>query len=307
MRHLRRVTGSLSAWILCVACASWALGVDSPGFERTLSVSLKDPVSLDIAVAKGNVTVAYNRDGQVAIYAVGHDGNGKTIPSEFFEATLTIEQAENRITIRNAPDASRVDSTFSISYRINVPFRTEVSSTILGAGNQVVIGIVGPAKLVTAIGDIDASYIRYGVVKAETGKGRISCSRVAQVDAETGSGNITLMETGPSRANVKRGPGRIEVGGARGSFKGSTDQGELHIKAVLWDDWELNSISGNIRIELPPKPKFDADLATKSGTISFQRPDMEQPAADDHTWHQQVNGGGKHIQARSNTGNIVLE
>lgn len=298
--------GILSAWILCFACTSWARA-DSPRFQRTLTVSLKEPVTLDIAVAEGDVTVAYNRDGQVAVYAVGHYSDGKTIPSEFFEATLTVEQAENHIAIRNAPNASYPDSSFNISYRIDVPFRTEVSSTILGAGNQVVIGITGPAKVVTAVGNIDASYVTRGAVKAQTGKGKISCSRVAQVDAETGSGNITLMETGPSRANVKRGPGRIEVGGARGSFQGSTDQGELHIKAVLWDDWELNSISGNIRIELPPKAKFEVDLATRSGTISFERPEMEQLPADDHMWHQQVNGGGKHIQAKTNTGNIVIE
>jgi len=58
---------------------------------------------------------------------------------------------------------------------------------------------------------------------------------------------------------------------------------------------------------LPPKAKFEADLATKSGTISFERPDVEQPAADHHTWHQQVNGGGKHIEARTNSGNIFIE
>lgn len=306
MLHLWRLKGSLSACILCVPCASWAFA-DAPSFQRTLIVSLKDPVRLDIAVPKGDVTVAYSRDGQVVVYGAGHDTNGKTIPSEFFEATLTIEQAENRIAIRSAPDAHYPDSTFSISYRIDVPLRTEVSSTIVGAGNQLVIGITGPAKVVTAVGNIDASYVMPGPVKAQTGKGKISCSRVAEVDAETESGNITLMESGPSRANVKRGPGRIEVGGARGSFQGSTDQGELHIKAVLWDDWHLNSTSGNIRIELPPKAKFEADLATKSGNISFERPDIEQPAADDRKWHQQINGGGKHIQARSNAGNIIIE
>jgi DUF4097 and DUF4098 domain-containing protein YvlB len=169
------------------------------------------------------------------------------------------------------------------------------------------MGITGPAEVVTGIGDINASYVRFSLVRAETGRGNISCTRVAQVEAETGFGNITLLEDGPSKATVKKGPGRIEVGGARGGFEGSTDSGELHIRAVLWDDWQLKSVSGNIRIELPPRAKFEADVSTTSGELCVERSDMDKSDPAAHRSHQKVNGGGKRIQARSDAGRISIE
>ena len=288
------------------ACSPSAFG-KSPGLERILTVGLGDPVILDIAVSKGNVTIAYSRDGQVSICALAQDASGKDVSTEYFGSTLTIEQANNHIAIQKLPDSAYLDLEPNVSYKIDVPFRTEVRSAISGAGNQTVIGITGPAKIVTGLGDINVSYVRFGLVHAETAKGRISCTRVSQVEAETGSGNITLMEDGPSRATVKKGFGRIEVGGARGSVIGSTDRGDLHIKAVLWDDWQLNSTSGNIRIELPPGAGFEADVATNAGEVSVARANIDKPDGASRRWRQKVNGGGKRIQARSDAGNIFIE
>ena len=98
-----------------------------------------------------------------------------------------------------------------------------------------------------------------------------------------------------------------DVGGARGGFQGSTDKGELHIKAVLWEDWQLSSISGNIRIELPPGAKSEADITTNSGEVSIGRGDMQKPDPADRRYHQIVNGGGKRIQARSDGGSVSID
>jgi DUF4097 and DUF4098 domain-containing protein YvlB len=199
------------------------------------------------------------------------------------------------------------ERVLSIQYKIDVPTRTEVSSTIVGAGNQTLIGIMGPARVVTGSGDITISYIGSGLVRARTEQGKISCVRVAELEAETGSGNITLLEDGPSKAMVKKGSGTIDVGGAKGRFTGSTDRGDLHIKAVPWDDWLLSSTSGNIRIELPPKARFELDAATKAGEISLERVDMDKPDTVASQYHRTVNGGGKRIQVRSDSGNIFIE
>lgn len=279
-----------------------------PVFQRTLVTSIKDPVTLSVTVSGGNVTIGYSRDDQVALYAFGKDAGGKYLPEEFFKNKLVIEQKENRVSIRDAPTGGAlVGSLYSIDYRIDVPYRTEVDSTVSGTGNQTVTGVYGPATLVSGVGDIDAQYVRFGPIHANTGKGNISCTRDFGVDAETGDGNITLMEDGPSKAVVKRGRGRIEVGGARGSVDGSTDAGILHIKAVPSDDWQLKSGSGSIRVELPPESKFEVDANSDSGEISVEREDMQKPQDEIHHLHQQVNGGGKHIVARSVKGSISIE
>jgi hypothetical protein len=142
-----------------------------------------------------------------------------------------------------------------------------------------------------------------GRIAARTGKGNISCIRAVQgANAETENGNIVLMVVGPSEASVTRGTGRIEVGGAKGSFKGSTTGRELHVKAVPHGDWWLSSASGNVHIELPAAAAFGVDATTDSGRILIDRIDI----ADLRHLHRAVNGGGKHIEVRTRSGQITI-
>jgi DUF4097 and DUF4098 domain-containing protein YvlB len=144
-------------------------------------------------------------------------------------------------------------------------------------------------------------------VDATTGRGNISCSRAAQgVSAETGDGDISLMVVGASEARVKRGTGRIDVGGVRGTLVASTDTGDLHVKAVPHDDWQLSSVSGTVRVELPPAAKFDLNALTESGTFIIGRDDLQKPDAEVRNFTQRVNGGGKRIELRTDAGRIVI-
>ena len=112
-------------------------------------------------------------------------------------------------------------------------------------------------------------------VEATTGSGNISCTRVAQgVSAETGDGDIVLMLVGASSANVRKGTGRIEVGGARGNLIALTDAGDLHVKALPHEDWTLKTVSGKIHLELPPATSFNVDAESNSGELSIRRDDM---------------------------------
>lgn len=279
-----------------------------PVFQRSLVTPLKDPVTLNVSLSHGNVKIGYSRDDQISIYAFGKDASGKYLPVDFFKNNLLIDQKGSQVWIRESVVSAKPSSSqYSLNYRIDVPYRTEVNSTVSGEGNQTLVGVYGPAKLLSGAGDIQAEYVRFSPVHASTGRGNISCIRDFQVNAETGEGNITLMEDGNSKAAVKSGHGRIEVGGARGTFDGSTDAGSLHIKAVLWDDWQLKSSSGSIRVELPRKSKFDLDLSTGAGDIVVERDDIPKPEGEVHQLHQQVSGGGKRIIARSARGSIFIE
>jgi len=183
---------------------------------------------------------------------------------------------------------------------------------------------MGPVKTQTKKGDIKVSYISKGAlaeadsgdldlevigarVEARTGAGAISCIRALQgVDAETGDGDIVLMVVGPSRATVKKGTGRIEVGAARGGLIGSTAGGDLRVKATPHDDWRLSSVSGSIRVELPLAARFEVDATTNSGEVLINRDDIERPNASVRNFRQKVNGGGKRIEAQTESGKIVI-
>src|SRR5579864_7288000 len=84
-----------------------------PAFQRTLEVSLKDPVVLNVDVSTGNVVIRYSHEGQVSIYASGKDAAGKGLSEEFFKNQLLIEQTENQITIRQAANVVSADGPLS--------------------------------------------------------------------------------------------------------------------------------------------------------------------------------------------------
>ncbi len=291
-------------------------------FRRTLTVTPAETVTLDVDLAVGELEVSYGRDGEVSIAATARSSAQGGVTDDFLSAILRIEQSGNHIKIRTSDPAAR-EERMSVLYRIDVPYRTELTSKI-NSGKQVITGILGPVNAVTEMGDIKAAYISNalegrirrgnldlqvigGHVDAITESGNISCARLPQgVSAESGEGDITLMVVGPSTAVVKKGTGRINVGGARGSFIGSTDQGDLYIKAIPHEDWQLSSASGNVRLELPPSAMFDLEASTRTGEFQFERDDITKSQANLLQFRQAINGGGKRIAVHTESGRIVV-
>src|SRR5262249_38797165 len=100
--------------------------------------------------------------------------------------------------------------------------------------------------------------------------------------------------------------GRVDAGGVRGTLVASTDAGDLHVKAVPHDDWHLSSVSGTIRVELPPAAGFEVDANTISGEVSIGRDDLDKRTAGGRHFNQKANGGGKRIELRTEAGRIVI-
>jgi hypothetical protein len=309
--------------IAMVVCTQPVLAQSGNEFHRTIEVSVADTVRLTVELSEGDLQVVYGRDGQMSVTVIAQRAAGSPAGEECPAAAPAIAQDGNHVTIRQSSGAICSQLRNKMLYRIEVPYRTEVHS-VLGNGKQTVMGIMGPVEVVTNKGDIKVSYISKGVlaktasgnmdlevigerVEARTGSGNISCQRAAQgASVETEDGDIVLMVVGPSIATVKKGTGRIELGGARGSFTGSTDSGDMHIKALPHDDWNLKSATGNVRLELPSAAKFEVDATTNSGAIQITRDDMERPDLAARLFHQKVNGGGKQIDAHTDSGKIVI-
>ena len=291
--------------------------------HRTLSIRGTDPLLLDVNISSGDLQIIYGRDGQVSISAVARASSETKLADDFFSAVLAIDQEGNHLTIHQVPRSSDRYKGISVSYRIDVPYRTEVISE-LKRGKQNISGILGPVKVMAGDGDIKASYISKGLqaraengnldlqvigehVEAKTANGNISCVRVAQgVSAETGSGDISFLVVGPSTATVTRGTGRVDVQGARGSLTGSTDQGDLHVKAIPRDDWHLASGSGTVHVELPAVTNVMLNASTTSGELQVDRDDMARPDPDAHLFRHEAIGGGKRIEVHTASGRIVV-
>jgi len=323
-KYLRLQTAqTLALAAALTTCAQLGFGQSVREYHRTLTVTSADPVTLDAHLIEGELQIAYGRDEQVSIMATARVPAGMKAGEESLAAPISVEQDGNHVQVRSPSGAGSAVDKIRIACRIDVPYRTEVHS-VVDNGKQTITGIMGPVKTRTKKGDIKVSYISKGAlaeadsgdldlevigarVEARTGAGAISCIRALQgVDAETGDGDIVLMVVGPSKATVKKGTGRIEVGAARGGLVGSTDGGDLRVKATPHDDWRLSSVSGSIRVELPPAARFEVNATTNSGEVLINRDDIERPNASVRNLRQKVNGGGKRIEARTESGKIVI-
>jgi len=314
---------TLALAVALTTCAQLGFAQSVREYRRTLQVAVTDPVILDVHLSQGDLQIAYGRDEQVSILAIARVPAGAEESEEFLATPISVEQRGNHVWIRNPSGAGSAADKIRIICRIDVPYWTEVNS-VVDNGKQMVTGIMGPVRTQTRKGDIKVSYVSKGAlaeaasgnldlevigdhVDAKTGAGAISCARALQgVDAETGDGDIVLMVVGPSKATVKKGTGRIEVGAARGGLIGSTDAGDLRVKATPHDDWRLSSVSGSVRVELPPAAKFEVDATTDSGEVLINRDDIERPNAGVRNLRQKVNGGGKRIEAHTESGKIVI-
>jgi hypothetical protein len=321
--HLRD-TNVRPVALALIMVASVALGERKPTseFQRTLAVINAEPVVLNIEIISGDLEVLYSRDGQVSIAGFAQADGDSELDDNYFSASLTLDQAGNRITLRHS-DPGAVQGKVKVRYRIDVPYRTEVVC-IVNRGKQSIRGVLGPVTAKAGIGDIKASYISKGLqaevesgnidlqvigehVEARTNKGNITGERLAQgIDARTGDGDVSLIVVGPSTALVEKGNGRIEVGGAWGALTCSTEGGDLHVQAVPHGYWKLNSASGVIRLDLPPVANFDLDISDDSGEIQIERDDLSTPSSDAHRVSQSVGGGGKRIEVHTVNGRITI-
>jgi hypothetical protein len=293
-------------------------------FTQVLSVALDRPLQLAVSLPHGDLEIFHGRDEQVAITVSAQTHAGELVDDTLVAASLAIEQTGNRVQIRYAPDPALDAAKPRLSYRIDVPYWSRVDASV-GMGTLTILGVMGPVRAAIGRGAIHASYVSRelsaeaqagdlqinvvgGRVSAKTGSGNISCARIAQgVSGATDDGDIALVVVGPSEAIVRHGTGKIDIAGARGSLKATTFAGDLHVRAIPHEHWDLKSESGNIRVELPLTARFEINAATDSGQVLIRRGDIEQSATAVSRVHQKVNGGGQRIDAHNRSGKIVVQ
>jgi hypothetical protein len=321
MRFTRSLAGMVLGLSLCFLWIERLPAQGMPEFQQTKRVALQEMVLLEVDIETGQLQILYNREGEVSL-SVSMQGSPGAQAGRDYSSLPLLEQNGNHITIR-VLGGTRNPRSKTTHYRLDVPYRTEVVSRV-GSGTQEIRGIMGPVRAVTESGDTHVSYVSQDVaataekgnldfdviggrIQARVHRGNISCTRAAQgIEAESEQGDITLMAVGSSTAKVKEGSGRIEVSGARASFWGSTDAGDIHVKAVVHDDWKMNSKSGSIRIELPSKSSFLLDASTLAGEMLFDRDDLEKADAGAHHINQAVSGGRNRIEVHTETGQVAI-
>jgi len=287
--------------------------------RRTFAVSPVEPVTLHVELEQGDLQIGYAREGEVTITAVAA-GTDAIPEAASLADQFRVETTNNHVEVRTGSSSS---PKLRLIYHIDVPNRTEISAS-LEYGKAKISGVMGPVNVQVGVGDIQVSHVGLdikartrmgdltfdgvgGRIEAQTEQGNIVCERASQgISAETGYGDISLAVVGPSAATVKTGGGRIDAVGVHGRLLASVSSGDIFVRAVPHDDWQLTSITGTVRLQLPRGSGFDLDLETNSGEMLITRSDLKNPNAGVRHTTQKANGGGKRIEVRTESGRIVV-
>jgi DUF4097 and DUF4098 domain-containing protein YvlB len=320
--HLRR-TAFVVPLALAIVLSGCGVGSSASGsFSRTLNVT--GPIRLEVAIASGDLVIGGSADGRVRIKADAR-ASGFTLvnPQQRIDelvANPPIEQKGD--IIRIGKDLTRLRN-ITISYTIEVPRETEVSTTV-ASGSQTIHGVRGPVKVVgvtgairvnqidrfvqltTVSGSIEASDIGDDV-RATSASGKVTLSNVkgdVNINAMSGSSQVTKLG---GRVEATTASGSIDVAGAKSDVKIHAASGHVTVQGDPGAStyWNLNTVSGPVRLSVPQNTNFQLSAEAVSGQIHADIPIVIEEQGK-HSLRAHMGDGGGRVEVHTVTGEIRL-
>src|SRR6266851_4684937 len=237
-----------------VASAGCAMGPSASGtFDRTLSVS--GPIRLELNNTSGDVSITGSTDGKVHIHGTARaSGIGFESPDKRLSDLLANPPIEQHgATIRIGEEMRRLRNV-SVSYMIEVPHETEITSRVL-SGAQDIQNVRGPVKAEAASGSVDVEGATSDV-KAHAASGRVNMQgnpgASSYWDLKTASGSVQLGV--PANASF-----HLAAEAISGEIKADIpimveEQGKHSLRARVGNGnggrIEVHTVSGEIRLRV---------------------------------------------------------
>ncbi len=252
--------------------------------EKTFQVGA--PARLVISNIRGSVTIQPGEAGVIAVKAVKH-GNSDSADNviemtQDSDGTVRVETSHHESFFGLLSHPPRVD------YSAKVPQGTHLEASCISSSLSVT-DLNGSFKMKTISGDMDISNLS-GPLKLNAISGDISGTRLSGVlDLGTVSGRVKLLQSDFPTAD------------------GSTVSGDLILQtAVSGGPYAFSSVSGSVRLLVPPDTHCSAELNSVSGRIR-----SSLPATSSSIGHglniTQVGSGGTSVRLKSVSGSLVLE
>lgn len=139
-----------------------------------------------------------------------------------------------------------------------------------GSADVEVIPDASRLEVSTASGDLNFEAAALLIVRTASGSVRGNL-----VDREahivTASGDISL-DTVSGRSEVSTASGDVHIRQCEGSLSASTLSGDLRVLRLSGQDVDAKSMSGRVRIGVPPRTRLDLDARSLSGKVRLPEP-----------------------------------
>lgn len=280
-------------------------------FEQTLSVD--EPILLDVSTGSGSITIESGPAGQVEIVGRVKVGNSLFRRSaasarelvDEIEANPPIELVNGQLRVGHLKGRA-FKGNVSISFEIVVPAETRVKAGT-GSGSMSIDGVAEIVKANSGSGRVKLHNIA-GAAVANTGSGSIHAEGVAGTfDGDTGSGGIYLAQSAPGDVKVSTGSGGIEVHNIDGALHARAGSGRVRVNGRQNGTWDIDTGSGTIRVNLPDEAAFQLDAESSSGSIVIEHPLTVQGKISKRHLRGNVRGGGDLLKIDTGSGDITVD
>jgi Putative adhesin len=321
MRHKIAAPMILNLASLALASAGCAMGPAASGsFDRTLTVTA--PIRLELANASGNVSITGSADNKVHVHAeVRSSGVGFDSPQKRLDEIVSNPPIEQKgDTVRIGKDISRIRNV-SISYVIEVPHDTEVSTQV-ASGSQTIVNVRGPVKAEAASGSIRVDHIDRQT-QLNTLSGSIDAQNIGDdLRASSASGSVTAanikgdvrtsalsgttqISRPDGRVDADTASGTVEVQGATRDVKAHAASGRVDVQGNpnASSYWDLKTVSGVVQLGVPSNANFHLSAEAVSGQIKTDVPIVIEEQGK-HSLRARMGNGGGRVEVRTISGEI---
>jgi DUF4097 and DUF4098 domain-containing protein YvlB len=301
--------------------AGCAMGPAASGnFDRTLTVTA--PIRLELANASGNVSITGSADNKVHVHGEARSsGMGFDSPQKRLDDIVNNPPIEQKgDTVRIGKDLKRVNN-ISISYVIEVPHDTEISTTVV-SGSQTIVNVRGPVKadsasgsirvdqidrqtqLTTLSGSIEAQNVGDDL-RASSASGSVNVSKI-KGDIRISALSGTTQVSGPGgRVDADTASGTVEVQGATRDVKAHAASGRVDVQGNPSESsyWDLKTVSGVVQLGVPPSANFHLTAEAISGQIKTEVPIVIEEQGK-HSLRARMGNGGGRVEVHTVSGEI---
>ena len=226
--------------------------------RRDESFTVGQHVVLDVELAAGSILL---RTGSAEIVSISIDASA----AEGFD----IGQIGDNITIR----ASRRGRSARVV--AEVPTGTDVN--IKGASVDVSSqGALGTLRVRSVSGDVRADDLVRAEVSIASGDTRLDLVR-NDATVKATSGDVFVRAVG-GRLIATLASGDIQADDVAGDAEVETASGDVTIRRCTGSAVTVRTVSGDIRLGLPPGIRVDPEISTMSGKVALPDPAPSSPA-----------------------------
>ena len=209
-----------------------------------------DSPSVKVRIKSGRVRVAPGESGMVRVLVDTGD------------PTFEVTQRGDAI-VAAGERSGRAEVTVHAPPMIDLDVAT-------ASGDITVIPAVSRLDIATASGAVEFDSATRLQVKTASGD-----VRGKRVDGEarciTVSGDIRILETA-DRVDVSTASGDITIAESRGSMSAASVSGDIRVDRLLGPELNAKSMSGGVRLGIPPGTRLDLDAHTLSGKMDLPTP-----------------------------------